>query len=1527
MTKVVFVESTIEKQDILLSSFREDVVIKVQSTFNESDLEHIPDTVTHVSFLYHETNEFPFYTSEHIEWRKDISEYIKRHALFNETDPIPEMAKEMKPFVSNLNDSTKDLSLNMNYTDDIFTYDEFHEIYEMYINNQGGRRPTYFTKDIVNLIDVLSNKHPNITIDFITCNMWDRMSKEMLSLHKQTGLTLRFSTDTTGNKPVGDWHMECVITEGKAYKDLLDENKNNNVKSTYFTDLIQDWDVLLSANAGIILYGPSMYETNGTLLTNDYVDTNRGRYYGFKLTCMPDIFSYDATSNTLSLERDIHVVNNGSIRVKFYDAYNSSLFNPNYVAYTENHDFVNNVSKTGFSVTEVDLKFIKATTEQDGLIGLGINEVSFDGKNHKITVDDFTGNNNYREDYGIASFLIDNTVSTATHIYISNLRIENHINNVPGRRNKHGQIVKASHMNVHLTNVHLKCGDFMEDEAGGMAGKGCFGIDINNCSVEANIRAIDFGGIIGSLSVLGANVEGSSYKGTVYGTNVGGIIGPTSMNAKIDNCTSEAVFKNGDNGGFSGANMLNGTITNSSFIGDIGTDTTSIQCSGYVTRNSSGTIENCRTIGNIESKNCSGFVGNLSKLTVKKCIFIGDINGANSNGIIQDGNGGTEVDECVMIGNINASNCGGIASIMNYENSSIIKNSLFIGDITQPRSAGIVNAHTKDAPGNMSFNETEEVRVTNCYAKCAQRGGYSGLIGGNKLNKCIFNECFALGTIHEKQTGGILGYDNDDCTIENCYTDIQWGENTITDFTLGDENNRNYDSGGISAGKAKNQTIRNCYTTMDVYNRTLYNEVNGYIVSKVDSTETYTLTNNYYSYSTDILTNIDAFKLLEHAEESSYVRDDIGVLHDLPLLKTFLSGTSPWISETYQNYNSTPVLQWCVDSNITVVTRYAQFTDANLKDFTSIYDFSGATLEFAQNIPPHLIQAKTECLEYISNVNIPTSTSPRSGDNLQISLMNFNQSNVTLGNEIYSSYSLTKGIYILNIPTEYPISLTNVTNAENIELNSTDTVKATIGTNLAQTTFYFGKVELTVKNDFGVASIYVKDKGFLYTQNKLRFDYKCLPYYLKSKMLYKINKVFLVDRIQVIQPGTSTIFSDGDGNYRNNAFIQQSYAAPSGYTIKFTIEADTRFEDGWDFMGVHVSDDGEVYTCMNDVENLERPSGYIPSSITNIDTVNGSSFSYILKHKYSSDSVVETNKKFVMFTFDSDYSVVFPGWDIVIEYTETTEKDESGFKLMDKLQTDLVLDKMMYIINKTKLLSPTLQQEIVNILLEDRVFYSVEFQDGQPYSLIDILLGREMTEFRAAGYTELDLVRATFSTLTKRQRFYGDMILKVFRTTHYITTKTLDSVQPGMELPYMQTDLLISTLNSFENNPYHAFGNPDISYGSWYIQEYFNNELMYNKKSNIYKIFEILHSSKYERKHKLYNYINKIDSMHMPMIYKFIEPLSTSQWSQDYKTYNVSLIRDETFKNKGEYEDAKIYDEMYFNPIFSRGYKDANNTW
>ena len=79
MTKVVFIEPSVEKQDLLLSSFQSDVITKVKSTF---DLNDIPEDATHLSFLYHEVNAFPFVTEDYVHLKSELDGYRSRRHVY-----------------------------------------------------------------------------------------------------------------------------------------------------------------------------------------------------------------------------------------------------------------------------------------------------------------------------------------------------------------------------------------------------------------------------------------------------------------------------------------------------------------------------------------------------------------------------------------------------------------------------------------------------------------------------------------------------------------------------------------------------------------------------------------------------------------------------------------------------------------------------------------------------------------------------------------------------------------------------------------------------------------------------------------------------------------------------------------------------------------------------------------------------------------------------------------------------------------------------------------------------------------------------------------------------------------------------------------------------------------------------------------------------------------------------------------------------------------------------------------------------
>lgn len=1537
MTKIVFIEPTVEKQDILKSSFKEDVVVKVQSTFDTEEFTTYDD-ITHVSFLYHEQPLFPFCTKRCMELKELTSEYEKKQEEYN---------REHERVYD-------DQSLN-EFEHPEITSDEYRMYLKEYKENVNPRDPTYFTKGFTDELRMFKENHPNIIVDILTCNIRRKQQKDITAFHRKTNVTVRFSTDVTGNEPLGDWHMEYTLENGQEIKDIADEDINNNVKATYFTNLIQDWDVTLNVDYAFTLVGVSFVEGDGDAINRDHYVTLRG----FKVTCIPDIFSYDKVNNVLKLETDIDMTK--TYPIKFYDAWNSTYDNPTYVAYTTNYVYHSTTqgiySVNVGNITERTIQF-KLTSSDSvtympfsiwfgsfALTTLDTGIASFDGNNHTITAKDFTMDPNYEDTTGVTPFFVrDEGVMKNRDKYIKNVISINHPNNNPNVRHAGaptGQLTMGSRKKFHISNVHITMGVNRNNYLGsGFVGEYCSYCYFTNCTLTTPKLTVDYQGGFTGRNPSNMEFTGCTFTGNVEARYISGMVGYAALNSSFVECHMIGNVYSSYSGGTIGYNIGNCTVTNCTFRGDVGKVGFSSEHAysggviGPYTKDST-VITGCKAYGNIYSNSGGGVQGSNLRLgsSIKQSSFEGNLFGERSGGVVGANANEVSVEECYMKGDIYGTMCGGIVSRgfngLKNSTNNILKNCFFIGTVHQ----------TAIQSGGIAASGVNWTTITGCYAEIDMHGYECGGITGESSSYNTITNCFVNGYFRDKFQGGICGVRCNNTTIENCYSGCDWNNvNYVDGFTSGDI--WNFGTGGISSGYAT-QTIRNCYSRLTMRppsGQTVSDpERQGAIV--MGSTGTYTLSNNYYGYDETKSNNL--FQLrdadLANTGMGAYTSDNssnyVGYLSELPLLTHFRDeAVGIWEPTTYQNYNATPILKSSVVNGDLTITKDMNLIDADLSIFSSQpYDFSGTKIDFAQNVPAYLLSSDKKCLQYVSNITRPTSTGVKDGENIKIEFLSLNQDiNDSIGAELNSIYGLTKGQYILNVPSNYPITILNVTDADGVSLTVDDdeanTTTGSIGLDIRQYTFYFGKVYMNVSNDFGIASFYVKDVGFMFTQNKLFYDFECEAFYKKSKILYKTSKVFLPKRITIVKSGSPVTYSDSGGvtgNYNNYEFTQDVFAASNGEILEFKITTPFQVENNYDFLAVHVSDDGDTWTCLNDSTNFDLPKSRVPETIRTIDSINGSTYHYIFKHTYDVSFTVPTNKQFVMFTFHSDEIVPLAGWNITLYARYSPTQVDDSFKIMDKLQTDLILNRFMFIMKKLYDQSDEIQRMILDILLDERVFYSVEFQYGKAYSLIDIVLGREMTEFRSAGYSEYDLVRATFSSLSKRETYYAYPIIRIFESTYYIDGG-INLAASDLTISQRNTEITktLNSLNKISLN--HAFGHPDISYSEDRVKDIHTEETTSNPKSSVYKLFEILRSSSDKRKHALYNYVNSNDTVRMPMIYKLIEPVNTMD---DYIKYRVSLIRDKTFKNKGLYNDAVKYDDMYLNPIFTKGYKQMIDSY
>lgn len=175
--KVVILKNNIENDSILLNSFKEDCIIIKESEYPTKNdlLNKIKNyTITNLCFIYHNPgySKLPFYNDENYS--------------INNLEPPKLIINKYK----------------------------------------------YFSN---NIIDIINNITPNITIDLLTCNLNNEdFKKEVEQIESDLNINIRYSIDQTGNNSLNtNWILE---------------SDNIDVKNLYFNDNINNWNVILTGD-------------------------------------------------------------------------------------------------------------------------------------------------------------------------------------------------------------------------------------------------------------------------------------------------------------------------------------------------------------------------------------------------------------------------------------------------------------------------------------------------------------------------------------------------------------------------------------------------------------------------------------------------------------------------------------------------------------------------------------------------------------------------------------------------------------------------------------------------------------------------------------------------------------------------------------------------------------------------------------------------------------------------------------------------------------------------------------------------------------------------------------------------------------------------------------------------------------------------------------------------------------------------------------------------------------------------------
>lgn len=165
-------------------------------------------------------------------------------------------------------------------------YDEFGEVTHM-PSEEIGTEYRIFNKGIIEWITKMKESNSSLEIiDLLTCNIPSAIgNSERTIVNNETGLTLRYSLDQTGNSPNGNWVLE---------------SDNVDVKSLYFTDDIDNWDDVLD-NQLKLYAGDYAHKIADGYGSNIVLNTNNDIYHTIQNTTQVDA----SNLNTITSNDDI----------------------------------------------------------------------------------------------------------------------------------------------------------------------------------------------------------------------------------------------------------------------------------------------------------------------------------------------------------------------------------------------------------------------------------------------------------------------------------------------------------------------------------------------------------------------------------------------------------------------------------------------------------------------------------------------------------------------------------------------------------------------------------------------------------------------------------------------------------------------------------------------------------------------------------------------------------------------------------------------------------------------------------------------------------------------------------------------------------------------------------------------------------------------------------------------------------------------------------------------------------------------
>jgi hypothetical protein len=149
----------------------------------------------------------------------------------------------------------------------------------------------YFSNRVIALIKQVVSQSPSLIVDILCCSLTDPLYKEeVLKVEQELGINIRYSSDLTGNATEGaNWIMESELPEVV------------NVKDTYFTDRVLEWNGVLTSDITTLVKGGNTYSEfiiwNST--TKTYTVQNNFSWANF-LTAngLSDVDSFITLSNS-----------------------------------------------------------------------------------------------------------------------------------------------------------------------------------------------------------------------------------------------------------------------------------------------------------------------------------------------------------------------------------------------------------------------------------------------------------------------------------------------------------------------------------------------------------------------------------------------------------------------------------------------------------------------------------------------------------------------------------------------------------------------------------------------------------------------------------------------------------------------------------------------------------------------------------------------------------------------------------------------------------------------------------------------------------------------------------------------------------------------------------------------------------------------------------------------------------------------------------------------------------------------------